>query len=178
VIPADRQSNEPEVRGHGALEIEKNPGLQTRFWRLQRAGWVIVAVLIVAAAMGLFSGGPLSWAVATDPGNALRVDYERFMRQDALHHIRLAIEPAGGRTVDLQIGQPFLDAVRIEEFAPLPRAQFLERDGQVVRFRAAGDGLASFIVNLTVEPKRVGIVSSTIAIAGEAPVRFTQFVFP
>jgi hypothetical protein len=178
VTMRDRPSTDPEVRRPGTLEIEKDPALQARFWRIQRIGWVVIAVLIVAAMGGMFAGGPLSWAAASDPGNRLRVEYERFMRQDASYRLRVLIAPHTGRVVDLHIGSAFLDAVRIEDIAPQPRSHAVAGDGHVLRFRTAGEEAEPAAVTLTVQPERVGIVSGAIGIAGEPPAQFTQFVYP
>ena len=53
------------------LQIEQDMGFQRTEWVVQRAGWVGMALLILAALVGLLGRGPLSAAVARAGDGAL-----------------------------------------------------------------------------------------------------------
>lgn len=66
----------------GSLEIHEDLPFQEREWKIQRAAWVFMALVIVLALLGLFSTGPLSSAKEEAADGALTVGYERFIRHD------------------------------------------------------------------------------------------------
>lgn len=51
-----------EVHRVGDLEIEEDLDHQRRCWKLERASWAVMALVLLAAMAGLFGSGPLSWA--------------------------------------------------------------------------------------------------------------------
>ena len=62
----------------GDLEISQDLTFQRRSWIVQRVGWVMLALLILAALGGLFGPGPLSRARAGPHDGPLWVEYQRF----------------------------------------------------------------------------------------------------
>jgi hypothetical protein len=44
----------------GDLEVEQDLDFQQRTWALERAGWIVMLLIIAAALAGFFGGGPLS----------------------------------------------------------------------------------------------------------------------
>jgi len=60
-------------REAGDLEVAENLAFQRRAWKVQRAGWVAMALLVGAALAGLFGGGKkdeLPGSFAFEPGSA------------------------------------------------------------------------------------------------------------
>jgi hypothetical protein len=47
-----------EVQRHGDLEIQEDLPFQRREWLVERVAWGVMALLIVAALLGLFGTGP------------------------------------------------------------------------------------------------------------------------
>ena len=52
----------------GDLEIEQDHDFQRRSWRLQRAGWIVLSLVLLAGLLGLFGSGPLAHATVGAPG--------------------------------------------------------------------------------------------------------------
>ena len=67
----------------GDLELDQDLGFQRREWSLQRIGWWALTGFVVVASLGLFGGGPLSRGRVGDPGAAVWIEYERFVRVGA-----------------------------------------------------------------------------------------------
>ena len=67
----------------GPRELDRHLPFQRREWRAQQIGWIALGLFLAAALAGLFGGGPLSSARASDPGGGLTVDYQRFVRAGA-----------------------------------------------------------------------------------------------
>src|SRR4029079_12532418 len=62
--------------------IKEDMDFQRRSWTVERAGWLILGVVMVAALVGLFGYGPVSKAHLN--GNDLKLSYERFQRSTKL----------------------------------------------------------------------------------------------
>src|SRR5919106_6001727 len=60
-----------------SLQIDQDLAYQQREWLVERVGWIVMLLLIVAAAAGIFGNGVLSRASVSD-GKQLRIEYERF----------------------------------------------------------------------------------------------------
>ena len=63
----------------GDLEVDEDLPFQRRAWVAQRIGWVLMALFVLAAAVGLLGAGPLSHARIDVPG-LMTLEYERFAR--------------------------------------------------------------------------------------------------
>lgn len=59
----------------GGLEVSQDLNFQRREWVVQRVGWVVMAVLLVAALLGLFGPGPLSKSIAGSASGPVRAEY-------------------------------------------------------------------------------------------------------
>jgi hypothetical protein len=112
----------PRDRSARNAEIEQDIEHEKREWKIERVGWVIMAVLLLAALAGLLGTGPLSKAVAGDRASSLWVEYHRFERYQSptkitIHvrsdnpHIRLWINDGFVRMVDLTHIDPEPDHV-------------------------------------------------------------------
>jgi hypothetical protein len=53
------------------FQIDEDLNFQRREWKIQRAGWVTMALVIIAALLGVFGAGPLSSATIETEGVAL-----------------------------------------------------------------------------------------------------------
>jgi len=64
----------------GDLQINEDMEFQRRSWIVQRVGWLVFALVILLAALGLFGDGILSDAKAGQEEGALWLEYPRFKR--------------------------------------------------------------------------------------------------
>ena len=58
--------------------VHEDMRFQHRSWALERAGWLVLALIAIAGLTGVFGNGPASWAHAS--AGSLAVSYERFQR--------------------------------------------------------------------------------------------------
>ena len=161
----------------GDIEVAQDLEFQRHEWVLQRALWVAIAILLLAALAGLFGSGPLSRAEAVTTGLAL--DYERLARRHAPHELTVEVGPEATTdgTVALWIDQTYLDGYRVESIMPEPES--VETGAQRVVFRfAVGDVDAPAQVVFALEPERVGPNQGRLGLAGGPELAFRQFVFP
>lgn len=154
---------------------------QERQWRLQRFGWIVMALVIAAALAGGFGGGPLGTGSAAD-GRGTQVTYQRIVRAETstLVMIEAPASAATDGTLGIALGRGYLARIDVDEVRPQPR-----------RVAAAGDGLAydiaiadappaagAIAVRFRIVPRESGWLAGTVAVADGPPITFRQFVLP
>jgi hypothetical protein len=81
-----QQKSTPLPSRSSQLQIDEDLAFQRREWKIQRVGWGAMALVIIAALLGVFGTGPLSNATLEREG--LRLEYERFCRFAAANGYR------------------------------------------------------------------------------------------
>jgi hypothetical protein len=160
-----------EQSRHGDLEIRHDPSFEGRTVAVQLVGWAVMALVVLAALLGLFGNGPLS--SATVEGGALRVEYDRFLRHQAPQQLRLRLEVEGGQ-VRVWLNAEYLEHIQIEHIEPRPERVEVGPDGQTFTFLVE----ESATVVLHFVPERVGRLTARIRLAGKEALTFHQFVYP
>jgi hypothetical protein len=158
------------------LQVDEDLDFQRREWAFQRAGWVVLLLLVVAAALGLFGSGPLSDALAEDGSGTLRVEYERFARFHGPATVKVELGP-GSVTQDearLVLSRRFVERIAQLEIAPEPDQAEMGADTFTYVFRAREPGS----VTLRYLPDHFGTLDTTIAIEDGPAVEISQFVYP
>lgn len=64
-----------EARRIGDLEISQDLEFQKRSWTIQRVGWVVIALLILAGLLGVFGKGIAADATAGEENSRSREYY-------------------------------------------------------------------------------------------------------
>lgn len=155
------------------LQIDEALDFQKRFHVVQRVTWWVLALVPVAAVLGLFGGGLLSERTAGGDAAGVTVRYDRFARITADTQFELQLTRADGPTT-VTISRALLDLYRIGEIRPEPERVVTRADSIDYVFAASANGT----VLLAVKPDSVGSSSGTVTVAGGAPVRINQFIFP
>jgi hypothetical protein len=155
------------------LQIDQALDFQQRFYVIQRVAWSVLALVPVAAVAGLFGGGLFSETTAGGRAAGVTVIYDRFARITADTEIELRLARANGPTA-VTISSALLDRYEVSDIRPQPVRVVTRPDRVEYVFAASPSGTALFAV----QPDDVGSSSGTVAVAGGAPVRVDQFVFP
>ena len=153
-------------------------------WRWERIGWALIALVVLAAALGLFGGGPLSRETLTvHDGNAtFEVEYERFNR---LNHVsvlvvRVTAPGAGGEDLNVTLNRDMAEDSTIRSSAPSAEGA-LSANGIVYSFPVE-DWAQPLTVSFEYLPETAGYVMTvaTIAAGDRSPVRIDlpQFIYP
>jgi hypothetical protein len=152
---------------------------QLRNWRIQTAGWIALGVVLLAAAAGFFSEGPLSWQREASESGDLAVEYQRFYRNGAGSSMTLHLAGSSGPgEVEVIVGQELLEALTFETITPSPVRSATTGEGIRLTFAAPGEGDVA-PVHFAIRPTGVGPVRGTIALGSgkpSVPVRF--FILP
>jgi len=143
-------------------------------WRIQRIGWVLVALFLALAVAGLFGNGPISRVHA---GNGTgQLDYQRFTRYGLTTD--LVITPTAGKHDDvirIEISSDYLEAFRLDHVTPDPVAVRLAGPNLVYEFASGEPGSS---ISFHINPQRLWRRSGTIRIDGGAPLDISQLTYP
>ncbi|MDQ3657829.1 MAG: hypothetical protein M3457_22490 [Chloroflexota bacterium] len=162
----------------GDLEIDQDVGFEQRQWKIQRAGWVVMALIVVAALSGVFGSGPLSAATAGDE-ETLVVHYQRFVRHQGQGELVVKVGPnqASAGEVEFWITMEYLGEIDLQGISPEPDEVRSAGDRQVFVF-LVDDPAQPLEVTITYFPNGLGRVSGAAGLLDGASVSFTQFGYP
>ena len=160
-----------------ALEINEDLQFQRRDWFLQRVGWCVLGLLLLAGLAGLLGPGPLSRTTRTD-GRGLEVRYERFVRDNAQTDLsfRVAPQALGSDQARLLIHRDYLAANRLQRIDPEPRST--RSLGEYVEFSFDAQASEPLAIRLTLEPDEFGTHSGSVRLNDGPEVRLEQFTYP
>jgi hypothetical protein len=107
-----------EINRVGDLEVNEDLTFQRRSWVMQRVGWVVMTLVMLAALVGLFGGaGALGGeAQASSEDAAVSVSYERFLRfmKPTTLQIQLSQEAGKERKVSIWLEREYLDEFQVQ----------------------------------------------------------------
>lgn len=155
--------------------IREDMVLQRRVWRAERTGWVVMALLLLAALLGAFSHGLLSDATVAGSDGNLRVDYERFAHKTARSHFVITLARAP-QEAQIRLSPSFLQFYDIEMLYPEAVRSSAGAGGLDLVFAPSAAGDLS--IHIAVRPKRFGIASLAVEANGQERTDFTQFIYP
>jgi hypothetical protein len=161
----------------GSLEIDQDLELELRQWSVQRVGWAVFLLILIAGLAGLLGGGPLGHAEASaDP---LTVGYERFARTRAATELEVHISPgaAPNGEVEIWLDRGYLDKVDIEVVLPQPSGMAAAADRIIFRF-IVNDPAEPGEIIFDVQPSEPGRIEARLGLVDGPEVRFDQFIYP
>ncbi|MBW3537916.1 hypothetical protein KY386_00310 [Candidatus Parcubacteria bacterium] len=161
----------PQVK---SIQVEQDLAHQRLFWKIERAGWLLMVLLIGAALLGLSgAGGRLNQATARAEG--VELEYQPFMRQLAPSQLTVRINRAAGDGFTFRLDRDYLSQLQIQAITPEPDSVTAVRDQ--LEFKFPADESSPLSVKLDIQPEAVGTVNGGIA-HGDKHLDFKQVVYP
>lgn len=156
------------------LDIEQDARFQQREWRIERVGWVLLSLFVLA---GLLGSGPMSRTTAHGPSGAVQVEYHRVTHHEADDSILIRVGPDGARdgTVRIEVTGSWVTGVDRQGLAPQPAEERLVPGGSVLELPVDRPGPTE--VTVSFRAQHYGALTADVAAAGER-VSFTQIVLP
>jgi hypothetical protein len=146
-----------------------------REWRIQRVAWPLLYALLAACLLGLFGQGPLSHSTARSADGRLRMDFDRFLRQQSDDDIEFVLLPAGPQA-RLRVSSGWLRRIDIDNLFPEPEHRISGADAVTLEFAAqAGQPMH---LRLNLRAKTMGGIDGWVALDDGPPLHFHQFVYP
>lgn len=163
----------------GDLEIQQDLAFQERMWQVQRVGWVIMALLLLAAALGLLGRGWLSRTTLGEAGDLMWIEYDRFahLKADMTLDVHLNGSAGAGNEARLWLDRSYLERVQIERITPQPDSVEVtgERLTYVFKVSEAGEPVD---VTFSLQPTDFGWLEGQVGLPDGPTLDFGQFVYP
>lgn len=157
------------------LKDELDERFQRRQWTFQRAGWLLLLILIVASTFGLFGTSPLAGKVETrEQGDArYEVEYPRFTRYQHVDriHVRVHAPSAQGEELRIAFSNEVVENSDIRGSSPDPDGGGASAEGAVYAYKVE-DWSQPIVVAFEYEPRKAFWNPGTLTVtAGDsAPV--------
>jgi hypothetical protein len=168
-------------RHGGNLQINEDIGFQRRVWRFQTAGRVVMALVVLAALLGLLGPGLLSNGASADsPQAGLGVkEYERFLRFMKPTTLRIGLEPGAVTEGEARVwlDRQYIEGVQIQHVTPQPQSVEAGSKGLTYVFNI-GEPDQPTVFTFDLQPQKMGLLEGRVGLEGEEPVSFTQLVYP
>jgi hypothetical protein len=165
---------------HRGLQLNEDIQFQRRLWKVQRVGWVMLALAVLAALLGVFGHGPFSrTTTATDQPRLLWIEYERFERYDTPSVLHLHIGAGVGHDglARIQFDSQYLSNIQIQEITPAPVASEATPEGTAFIFRIAASNQPA-LVTFVIKIQYVGFLSGHIRVPDVPALTFRHFIYP
>lgn len=165
------------------LQLHQDLAFQRRSWKVQRIGWIMMALFVLAGIMGLLGPGLLSHTTISTPTQSLQVEYDRLIRLHASTRLKVQATPTtstvgdADRMMQIQIRRKYLEQFQIAHILPEPEAVVIQPTNLRYGFLISkSDQPTSITIDL--EPKQVGWIEGEIGLSADTQVQFKQWVYP
>lgn len=146
-------------------------------WKIQRAGWAAMGVIVLLGLAGLFGHGPASRASGGDRQGPLWVEYERFGRYQGSSELRIHVRSAQtSKPIRIWIGPDYTAHVDVQQIIPSPLASELADHG--FAFEVAASDREPGVITLLLQFRDIGRVAGEIRSPGVDPIPVRHFVYP
>jgi hypothetical protein len=175
---AGRSANAMPIQRIGDLDIDQDMNFQRQQWRVQRSAWFAGVLILLLALTGIFGGGPLANATATDSDHVIDVDYERIDRRHSPSTLFFDVAPVGTQpTIELWISNSFLGNVELQTIVPEPNGAEAGPDRTLFAF-SASDGNEPVRIRFDYEPTSIGLHDMSIGLVDGPSVDIRIVVLP
>lgn len=155
--------------------IQEDMRFQDKLWKLERAGWIGLSLLVAITLLGVSGSGPLSQTDAQTPNGDLQIRYERFERNGAASQLRVKARAGTDGRVWLAIDGALLERFTVESVHPQPLTAEAFGNGMRLQFQPDARGWAT--AYFTLRPDGIGPARSVARLNGES-VTLNQFIYP
>lgn len=163
----------------GDLEVAQDLDFERRSRWVQKIGWSLFSLIIVAALIGIFGrGGPLN-VTTVGQNSPLQVEYERFTRHNGPTEMLIKVGPDAvqGEEARIWIDRKYLNAIKIEKVEPEPESVEAGQYRLTYVFKLMNPGIpTTFLFHIT--PQKMGLHSIRVGIDDQQRLDFNQFTYP
>lgn len=165
VKPARKLALPEGVKDHGAF--------QRRFWAVQRAAWIVFALILIACLLGLLGrGGLFSTTIVGSFGGTIEIP--AISRWNAPDEMRVGL-PASDRDQTFFVDPRFLEAFSIDSIDP-PQKATVRRNGRIGYVFASDPSAVAKIV-FRLQTQQPGLRSFLLGIEDDVTEHST-FILP
>jgi hypothetical protein len=160
----------------GISAIEKEIRFQNVFWTVERSAWALMALVPLAALMGVFAHGIFSDKIARAPNSSLSVEYDRFQRMSVQSRFVIRIPAAQSDEIRLRLNSSFQQAYEIQSLQPAPARSRADTEGLDLFYHPPEGG--ELVAVLWTVPRQFGSVDLQAQTDKSGPLEFPVFIYP
>jgi hypothetical protein len=159
------------------VAVGEDLDFQRRWWRFERAIWLLFVVILALDLAGAFGRGPLAHAELRTPDGELRVEYERIERNGTPSMMTITLGPhsSANGTATLSLSDSVVSGLGTQRVIPQPATTVVGHDGLTYTFPVNG---SPAIIRLQLQPSAAGIYSFSVGVPGETPLAARVVVAP
>jgi hypothetical protein len=166
-----------------AVRGELAPRFRDVQWIVQRVLWGLAALVLVAALLGFFGGGPLSGAEEKVEGDGYtyELSYNRWNRQKNPQELDLRVSGSNlaGESLQVTLPRSFLDDVSLDNVTPDPDSTSLRGEGSVYIWQLEEGEEFAVTFDYSADDWRTLKGDVLVAVGDSQEVlSFSQFLFP
>ena len=153
--------------------------LQRLIWRMQRVGWLLLGLFLLAGLLGLLGGsGPLMQAQVASDDARIAVLYPRFDRYVAPSQmeVRIAGDAVDSDTLTLAVDHRWVEVFEMYGISPQPEAA--RRVGADMVYRFAVTPGQALEIGFFGRPHHLGPLAGSVRVGAGERLAFSTFVFP
>lgn len=163
----------------GDLQVAQDMRYQRRSWFVQRVGWAVMLLVLLAAVAGVFGEGPVgAGAVAAEDGS-FSVLFAEYPRKRAPETLRFRVNAGAVEEDELRVAfsRGYLSGVELQSVYPEPDSVETGATEIVFVFTLSEEGLpAEVLFNVLYDD--IGRKQGNLRLEGHPAVRIRQFVYP
>jgi hypothetical protein len=164
------------MREYPDLDLDtKDPDSEVG-WRLQRAGWAVMLLVMILAVAGVFGTGLFSRAHVR--GEGFEVSYPRFQRMTATNDLVVTVPVSQADRTQIGIHGDHIRSFEISNLTPQSESSMATRDGLFFTFRSVPGRPLVITFRMHASDGTFGSVSGAVSVKGRGRVEFRQVVWP
>jgi hypothetical protein len=164
-------------RVENAVSVGEDLDFQRRWWRFEKAAWVLLAFVLLADALGAFGRGWLARGERYTSDGSLRLRYERIERTGTPSNLIVDFGPSAVRDGKARLfaSETIVKELGAQRIIPQPTLSEIGPGGVTYTFPANGSPATATIA---LQPSFPGIHHIELHVPGAEPVRATIVVLP
>ncbi len=162
----------------GACPIKEDLRFQKMTWIVERAGWLVMVVIVIAALAGVF-GDPTTREDVRDGSGRLLVSYQRFQRHLDPTDLRISVDARGQSLFEVTIDQALSSNLEIRTIRPTPLEMQAHNGGMLLKFAASPESEQPAQIKITGVPTSVGKLNGRVGLLDESgAAQLDIFIYP
>lgn len=158
--------------------IKEDLRFQKMTWIVERAGWIVMLVIVIAALAGLF-GGATTREDARDESGRVRVSYQHFQRHLDPTDLRIYVDARGQSLFEVTLDEMLASNLEIRTITPTPIEMQAHDGGILMKFAASPEDKLPAYIAITGVPTGFGQLNGRIGLLGEsASAELDIFIYP
>lgn len=158
--------------------IKEDLPYQQLTWMVERGGWAVMALIVIAALSGVF-GGLTTREEVRDGSGRLLVSYQDFQRHLDPTSVQLTVDTRGQSLFEVTIDEALASKMDIRTIMPTPIEVQAHDGGLLLKFAASPESERPALIAITGVPTRWGRVRGRIGLIGESSAaQLDIFVYP